>query len=52
MNNNIFSWNELAPCLSLIVQDYGAEFQIHKLYYIGIQEDQLNIWTQDINIFI
>ena len=30
---------------------YGAEFQIHKLYYTGLEEDQLNIWTKDI-IFI
>ena len=31
---------------------YGAEFQIHKLYYIALEEDQLNIWTKDINIYI
>ena len=31
---------------------YGAEFQIHKLNYIGLEEDQLNIWTKDINIYI
>ena len=31
---------------------YGAEFQIRKLYYIGLEDDQLNIWTKDINIYI
>ena len=31
---------------------YEAEFQIHKLYYIGLEEDQLHIWTKDINIYI
>ena len=31
---------------------YGAEFQVHKLYYIGLEEDHLNIWTKDINIYI
>ena len=31
---------------------YGAEFQVHKLYYIGLEEDHLNIWIKDINIYI
>ena len=31
---------------------YGAEFQIYTLYYIGVEEYQLNIWAKDINIYI
>ena len=28
---------------------YGAKSQIHKLYYIGLEEDQLNIRTKDMD---
>ena len=31
---------------------YGAKSQIHKLYYIGLEEDQLNIRTKDKYLYL